>query len=57
MDEFDVEVVGFGNSEQNCGSGIALRFSQPLALFERGDVDCTAKSYLLCSRKAFRKTS
>ena len=41
MDEFNVEVVGFGNSKQNCGSGIALRFSQPLALLERGDAQRT----------------
>jgi hypothetical protein len=31
LDELDVEVVGFGNGEQNSGSGIALRFSQSLS--------------------------
>ena len=30
VNEFNVEVVGFGNRKQNCGSGIALRLSQSL---------------------------
>lgn len=58
MDDFDVEIIGFGNSKQNCGSGIALRLSQSMALLQRHGADCTADhKYVLYSRKAFRKTS
>lgn len=32
MDEFDVEVIGFGNRKQNCGSGIALRIQSVIGL-------------------------
>jgi hypothetical protein len=34
MDEFDVEVIGFGDCKQNGASGIALRINQSLAFLQ-----------------------